>query len=748
MMKTLTLMGSALVALAASPQLLLAQVVQRPTPDVTLVGRAVLPGATFAKGPTSATRIGAGPFHGVQVPFVDQQPVQGFSAIVDNKDGSYWAMSDNGFGSIENSADYRLRVYKIRPDFKTANGGSGAIAVEDFIELRDPDKKIDFAITEHFSKERFLTGADFDIESLQRAPDGSLWFGDEFGPFLIHTDATGKVLEAPIALPDLRRSGRELRAPQNPYNEEGSAIRIMNAIAARGRSLGAKHDPVFSPWELMIADGNAQSVVPDRATPPRELTAASSEIFNVSSLQSAGYPVVTWTVNDKARMLELMALGVRGIISDRPDLLLEAVREFDANNDGKKGDYLDQYGLIDPAKFDAQGHRGARNLRPENTLPAMEAALDHFMTTLELDCAVTKDGVAILNHDPIINSQKARRADNTTYDRTNEVLVKDLDFATIQRDFIADKLFRGPEQRNDFHLSPVSWLYAWLKGMPHPYAMPSLDQVFEFVEVYKWFYLVGPGSWAPDGIRRGYNAFFVRFNVETKLNPRAEFANRTLAFESFTDAVLAPIQRWNHQARADVQSFDFRSLLRVQEKEPSIRIVCLFGDFPRLSSGGDDGTNLQDENGKNTPWLAGLFWPYRSTARSTPFLVQGSGGFEGMALSTDGRYLLPLLEKPLSDSNARELLIHEFDLKFQRYTSTWHRYPLDQRGQAIGDFIMFAPQRGLVIERDNTQGDLRGFKAIYEIGLVGSGQAVSKRLAVDLLAIDDPARISLPGLNG
>ncbi|HMQ21957.1 MAG TPA: esterase-like activity of phytase family protein, partial [Planctomycetota bacterium] len=88
------------------------------------------------------------------------------------------------------------------------------------------------------------------------------------------------------------------------------------------------------------------------------------------------------------------------------------------------------------------------------------------------------------------------------------------------------------------------------------------------------------------------------------------------------------------------------------------------------------------------------------------------------------------------------------DLKFQRYTSTWHRYPLDQRGQAIGDFIMFAPQRGLVIERDNTQGDLRGFKAIYEIGLVGSGQAVSKRLAVDLLAIDDPARISLPGLNG
>ena len=63
---------------------------------------------------------------------------------------------------------------------------------------------------------------------------------------------------------------------------------------------------------------------------------ASSEIFNVTSIKNAGYPVVTWTVNTKERMLELMKLGVNGIISDRPDLLREALKEFDANNDGTR----------------------------------------------------------------------------------------------------------------------------------------------------------------------------------------------------------------------------------------------------------------------------------------------------------------------------------------------------------------------------------------------------------------------------
>src|SRR5258708_17563729 len=143
-----------------------------------LVGRAVLPAATFAPGPTSGQHPGTAPINGQAVPFVNKQPVQGFSAVADNGDGSFIVMADNGYGAMENSSDFNLRIYRIRPDFKTAQGGSGTIQVETFIELHDPDKKIPFTIANHFSAERLLTGADFDIESLQVAPDGTLWFGD------------------------------------------------------------------------------------------------------------------------------------------------------------------------------------------------------------------------------------------------------------------------------------------------------------------------------------------------------------------------------------------------------------------------------------------------------------------------------------------------------------------------------------------------------------------------------------------
>ena len=86
----------------------------------------------------------------------------------------------------------------------------------------------------------------------------------------------------------------------------------------------------------MFDDANPNTYVGNRKDPPAGsgLPPTSSELFNIKSIQRAGYPIVTWTVNDKARMLELMRLGINGIISDRPDLLRQAVEEFDANGDG------------------------------------------------------------------------------------------------------------------------------------------------------------------------------------------------------------------------------------------------------------------------------------------------------------------------------------------------------------------------------------------------------------------------------
>jgi glycerophosphoryl diester phosphodiesterase len=199
----------------------------------------------------------------------------------------------------------------------------------------------------------------------------------------------------------------------------------------------------------MLVDNNPATFVDNRASPPAGsgVQSASSEIFNVQSMKNAGFPVVVWTVNDKLRMLELMRLGVNGIISDRPDLLYQAVMEFDANDDGTPGDFLTPGGLVDQTKFDAQGHRGGRDLRPENTLPAMEVALDNLMSTLETDTGVSSDGIPVLSHDPHLQAGKCRRADGTPYTAANQVLIRDLTVAQIQSQLICDGL--DPRRHTD-----------------------------------------------------------------------------------------------------------------------------------------------------------------------------------------------------------------------------------------------------------------------------------------------------------
>jgi hypothetical protein len=210
-----------------------------------LTGFALMPPSTFSDGPTSGQFAGDGD-GGNALPLSNMQPVQGVSTLLAGPvAGTYTVMTDNGFGARNNSADALLRMYTLKVDWKTADGGTGTVSPVSFttgatlsdysaasrITLSDPDRKLGFAIqadlTHYYNTTinpavdqsirsgRLLTGADLDIESARRDKHGNFWFGDEFGPFLVKTDATGKVLSREIPLPGVQ-------SPQNPYLADGT----------------------------------------------------------------------------------------------------------------------------------------------------------------------------------------------------------------------------------------------------------------------------------------------------------------------------------------------------------------------------------------------------------------------------------------------------------------------------------------------------------------------------------------------
>lgn len=188
--------------------------------ETTLVGFAASPADLFVPGARAGAKVSAngrtGSFNG--------QPIQGFSAVQFADRDSLWFMTDNGFGAKDNSADFLLRFYRVTPSFR-GRGGNGQVKMLSFTQLADWDLKVPFKLINE--KSRNLTGADFDPESFVIASDRTFWVGDEFGPYLLHFDAYGKLLAAPIPTPDLK--GGFVRSPQNP---EGS--KAANLASSKG----------------------------------------------------------------------------------------------------------------------------------------------------------------------------------------------------------------------------------------------------------------------------------------------------------------------------------------------------------------------------------------------------------------------------------------------------------------------------------------------------------------------------------
>ena len=267
-----------------------------------LVGFAVMPADTFAAGPASGQFNGNGSKS--EATRFTAQPVQGFSGIQFGDNGSYWVMPDNGFGAKFNSIDYLLRVYNISPDAKTASGGAGTVKVNSFLQLSDPDKKIPFFIINEATSERNLTGYDFDIESFVIAKDGTLWIGEEFGPYLLHFSNTGKLLSAPIATPDFGAGKDPLKDTVRSPNNIGILSSSPNPGGMSAANLGGSkgfEGMAINPAKTKLYPLLEGTVTGDAAGTLRiyEFDLASSKYTGIAGfykLEDAGYAIGDFAV--------------------------------------------------------------------------------------------------------------------------------------------------------------------------------------------------------------------------------------------------------------------------------------------------------------------------------------------------------------------------------------------------------------------------------------------------------------------
>jgi glycerophosphoryl diester phosphodiesterase len=188
--------------------------------------------------------------------------------------------------------------------------------------------------------------------------------------------------------------------------------------------------------------------------------------------------------------------------------------------------------------IDLQGHRGARGLAPENTLPGFELALAIGVDTLELDVGVTRDGVVVIHHDRRLNPDFARAADGKWIEAPGP-LIYSLRYRQLQS-YDVGRIRPGSEYARRFpQQKPIDGT-----------RIPPLKDLFALAKNTK-----------------------VRFNIETKLAPEAP--EETLAPEPFARALIAEVRSAGVAARTTIQSFDFRTLAVVQREAPEIKTAYL-----------------------------------------------------------------------------------------------------------------------------------------------------------------------------
>ena len=183
-------------------------------------------------------------------------------------------------------------------------------------------------------------------------------------------------------------------------------------------------------------------------------------------------------------------------------------------------------------KIEVQGHRGARAVKPENTLPAFEYALGLGVETLELDMQVTKDDVVVVSHDAVLHAP----------------------------------VCKGPRERGVIRQMTLAEVREWDCGATKNPAFPKQEPVpgTRIPTLDEVFALAPRGSFT--------------FNIETKMSDQAGESPEP---EEFVKLVLASIRKHRLEKRVILQSFDFRTLRVMRKLAPEVKLSALHAGAPR-----------------------------------------------------------------------------------------------------------------------------------------------------------------------
>ncbi len=194
-------------------------------------------------------------------------------------------------------------------------------------------------------------------------------------------------------------------------------------------------------------------------------------------------------------------------------------------------------------KFDLQGHRGARGLKPENTIPAFIAALNYGVTTIELDVVITKDKQVLLSHEPWMSAEICLTPDSNLISKAEEksLAIYHMDYKdVIVYDCGLKTHTKFPEQE---------------KMIAHK---PLLLDVIVAVENHI----------------KNYSHYEVDYNIEIKSTKTGDKKFHP-APDEYSDIVFQLIDQYLPWERIVIQSFDFRVLKYWKKKYPQVRLAAL-----------------------------------------------------------------------------------------------------------------------------------------------------------------------------